>query len=260
MLSSSYWKKRILDSEAYAQQVAATLSLKQQKVYIRSYNRIKIEILDIYSKVQEGEILSRSDLWRYGKNEQLKKLIEEQFGLIATTQETKMREALEAVYEHTLHTTLGGLSSGPVVFNDLEKIQMDSIITEAFQGSNYSSRIYANTDAIAQRVKNDLERLVAQGTSPDKLVKELQRDFNIGYSNANRLIRTEASRVFNKASRNAYENAGVKQMEYLAENDSCEECHTYNGNLYDIFAAPTLPVHPHCRCCYAPVIDEESTQ
>ena len=33
------------------------------------------------------------------------------------------------------------------------------------------------------------------------------------------------------------------------------DCHSLDGKIFDIGTEPTLPRHPNCICCYAPVVD-----
>jgi hypothetical protein len=42
----------------------------------------------------------------------------------------------------------------------------------------------------------------------------------------------------------------------LIEDDEkiCEDCLALDGKTFDIDKAPTLPIHPNCRCCYVPVV------
>ena len=79
-------------------------------------------------------------------------------------------------------------------------------------------------------------------------------DLNVCYSYADRLVRTEASHVYNEAAKAAYKEAKVEKIRVLVENDACPICKKYK-QTYLLGQEPRLPAHPNCRCCYAPVID-----
>ena len=88
-----------------------------------------------------------------------------------------------------------------------------------------------------------------------QLKKKLMEDFNSKFYEADRLIRTEASHAYNSAALESYKQAGCTKVEYLAEDDCCEECEPYSGQVYLIEDAPTIPVHPNCRCTYLPILE-----
>ena len=84
------------------------------------------------------------------------------------------------------------------------------MLNENWAGANYSSRIWKNASAIGDRVKEDVTRLVLEGKNPDRIKAALMEDFNVSFSNADRLVRTEEAYVFSEASKAAYREAGVQ--------------------------------------------------
>ena len=87
-----------------------------------------------------------------------------------------------------------------VDWNLFTDMQAEAIVKADFLGQTYSARIWQNLDAIKARIEKDMIRLVIGGEYPHKLEEALMKDFNVGYMEANRLIRTEANRVFNSAA------------------------------------------------------------
>lgn len=74
---------------------------------------------------------------------------------------------------------------------------------------------------------------------------------------------TETRRAASVASMEAYQLAGVTQVEWLiAEGDECEDCAANNDEspipMGDAFPSGDTepPAHPNCRCAVSPVIED----
>lgn len=119
-------------------------------------------------------------------------------------------------------------------------------------------RIWENTNKLASSVQDKVTDLLVLGKTPQQVKREIREEFDVSYRVADRLIRTEASHVFNEASIERYASAGVQQVEIFVEADCCEECSELAAGSYNINETLILPVHPNCRCCNIPVIEEEA--
>ena len=139
-----------------------------------------------------------------------------------------------------------------VDWNLFTDMQAEAIVKADFLGQTYSARIWQNLDAIKARIEKDMIRLVIGGEYPHKLEEALMKDFNVGYMEANRLIRTEANRVFNSAALNTYISEGVTRFGIDVTEDErlCESCKEFIDKEFTIDTLPLLPDHPNCRCVY----------
>lgn len=251
--TSSYWKKLTLQSEKRAAALGFQLSKEYKKAYVKSYNRILREIERLATK---GSIsidnLTQSEVYDYGRMLNLKEIIETEFTDLTTTMVKGTEGVLSKVYETTL---VGAAKDFGIEFIAPNEFQVKAVVNQVYKGSNYSERIWNNNKALGGRIQADMERMIFQGRSPQTISKQLQRDFNVGYSNSNTLVRTEASRVYNEARTNSYKEFGIEEVEFLAEPGACNACSQHNGKVYKLEQGPHAPVHPNCRCTYAPVID-----
>lgn len=194
-------------------------------------------------------------MWRYGKQAQLRLMLQEEFTNLADHQDKVVGDTLRRVYEETLETELELLTGNKPIFNEVHRLSMEAHINEVYKGSNYSARLYKNANAIASRIALDMERLLTIGATPDDLMKQLQKDFSMGYNQSSTLVRTEASRIYNKAAAEGFKQAGVKQVEYDASLEACPICKQHDGYLFEFGQEPQLPAHPRCRCFYVPIIE-----
>lgn len=208
-------------------------------IYRRAYDELIAELADYIYRNAAGETFSRTELYRFRK-------------LYELTEELKRRlndEVTEKLFDvcNTVNTEVS--SENWSLFTDE---QAQAIVEADFKGQIYSARIWKNVDAIRDRIEQDMVRLVIGGEYPQKLEEALMRDFNVGYNEASRLIRTEASRVFNSAALNTYLAEGVTLFGIDVTDDErlCESCKEFIDKEYTIENLPVLPDHPNCRCCY----------
>lgn len=254
--TNAYWKKRIRKEEKKAWDIANRSANWQEHFYKESYKRIEREIDALYAEIQSGrkplDQLTRSELWRYKHYTQLQNLIVEESQSIGAKQLRLLDNTLESVFKATIGIDLDD-NSGITVMDNMALKQIKETV---WSGDSYSQRIWKNTNNLAARTKEKLTDLISIGKLPEEVKKELQAEFNVSARVADRLIRTEASHVFNTASMERYEEAGVEQVEILVEEDDsiCEDCQALDGQVFDIDKAPVLPLHPNCRCCYMPVV------
>lgn len=78
---------------------------------------------------------------------------------------------------------------------------------------------------------------------------------------AEMIARTEHARAVNTGTLQAYVNYGVKQVEIVTSKDGlvCDDClEIEDNNPHDVFEAQSLlPMHPNCRCAFAPVVTDD---
>ena len=53
-----------------------------------------------------------------------------------------------------------------------------------------------------------------------------------------------------------YKNSGIRRVKILTADDDkvCDVCKEESVKEYTLDTIPTLPFHPNCRCCIAPII------
>ena len=261
MASSDYWRKRALADEEKAQRIAGRVLREQRKVYRQAYVDIERALDALYTQaVDQGtESLTRTQLWQYSKYKQLKAVLQEQTGEIAKGQVTAIESTLERIFKDTIGAASKAFAGQDIRFNGVSDAQVKRLIKSNWSGESFSKRVWRNTREIARRVEKDVTDMMVLGKSPSAVKQQLMHDYNVGFRAADRLVRTEASHAYNSAALESYKAAGVTQVEVIIKpsEELCSDCSSLAG-VYDIDKVPRLPVHPHCRCTYAPVVDLEA--
>lgn len=261
-MAKKYWQDRALADEAKAQYIAENELLAQRKLYEKAYKQLENELNALYTQIQEKgiESLTRSELYRLSKYKELKASVVSEMEAIAASQVDGTTKALTKIVTTASNSVDRALKSKlGIAFNTISKAQVKKILSTNWSGTNYSTRIWENTSAIAKRIEKDITDMVMLGKNPMAVKSKLMQDLSVSYNAADRLVRTEASRVYNDSSMSRYKDAGVEKIEVLIGKDdrTCSECSEKAG-VYEVGKEPHLPIHPNCRCCYVPVIDLES--
>lgn len=251
----SYWTGRILKDEAKAQRIAGTAAREQQRLYREVYKQVTGAIDSLQLQIGTGQPVTRTQLWNYSKYLQLREMIDRELGRTGSAQISLLDDTCKKVFEFTLDTTLDRLGAKDKAFTFLNQPNIRQVLNQRWSGTSYSERVWSNTNNLAARVKESITNMIVKGSSTEDIKKGLMREFNVGYSYADRLIRTEASYTFNQASIEGYKEAGVEEVEFLAESDCCEDCAEHSGKRFKIGEEPQLPIHPNCRCCFIPVVE-----
>ena len=175
-------------------------------------------------------------------------------------------------YQMTLEDTLIGLFTeqykevsdllgimAPVINREAIK----TIIEYPYAGKMFSDRIWDNKDALVKHIKQTLTAGIIRGDSIQKMSRQLKKDLNVLYYQAERLVRTETNYAMNQGHLKGYADSGVvEKYEFLAAIDSrtSKLCKNQNGKVYKLSDAVVgvnfPPLHPHCRSTVVPVLED----
>ncbi len=130
---------------------------------------------------------------------------------------------------------------------------VERALDSRWNGSNFSSRIWDNTDKLADRLK-ELFTVKELSNMPEReMIKRIDQEFNVGKFNASRLIRTEVNYFYSKTKLDNWKKRGVKQYQLIAILDSrtskiCRSINKKTFNVSDaVFGKNIPPLHPFCR-------------
>ena len=248
--NQKYWAKRL---EKIQDEIQVENGI--DKIYARAYKSMEKELLSLHKAVvKNGGKMTRSQLYRM---RQYRELMQQITGISKSINEDVNKaiyETLEKAYEQTF-TELASVVDAST-FTLVDKKQVESIIKTKFYGSHFSDRVWSNTRAIAQRMKNDIVEAAVKGESRDVLVKRIKDDYDVAFFKADRIVRTETMRVLNQSSLQKYKEFGITKVKWLTSSGACPICQKFKNHIFDIDEC--LPIaHPNCKCTQIPIIDEE---
>lgn len=138
----------------------------------------------------------------------------------------------------------------------------------------FSKNIWANIDNLKARLDGLLATAMIRGDNPKEMVKYLKPlvKSTVGDSAyaAERIARTESSRVQHEAQVLSLKQNDYKYCKWYIEPGACKYCreiaHSNSGGnlpegIYEVDDCPDIPVHPNCRCSIGAYwLDEENVK
>lgn len=130
---------------------------------------------------------------------------------------------------------------------------IDKVINSKWSGANYSTRIWHNTRALAQDLKEELLVNLVTGRTDREVAEIIANKFAQGASNARRLVRTESCNLANQMEMQSYEECGIETYIYVATLDlkTSTVCRELDGKRFPVSeqhpGKNCPPMHPWCR-------------
>ena len=152
-------------------------------------------------------------------------------------------------------------------FKELSTKYNKNILDSHWHGSNYSKRIWKDTEALAKRLEELFTVESMTGMSEFEMAKAIATEFDRSIGVAQRLIRTEANYMANQAKLKAWRDRGVKEYRLIAVLDlrTSEICQKKDGKIYLVSEAVVNgeartypPFHPWCRTVAVAIIGKRS--
>lgn len=155
-------------------------------------------------------------------------------------------------YYKTVFQTQKGLGFGKS-FAMLNTSAIQKAVLKTYHASSYSKRIWGHNKQLSKEFREQLTTGIIKGESIDKLTKRIAKRMEVSKSNAKRLVRTETAYVFEQAAKDAYEQCGIEEYEFLATLDLktskiCQGLDTKVFKVRDAMPGTNYPpMHPNCR-------------
>ena len=256
-----YWQDRMADNQNKLSNKTARQIDKQMKKYYQSAAKQVIADFEAtYNKIlqqsAEGKDITPALLYRLDAYWQqqaqlrniLQKLGERQIALLTKEFELNFFEIYYSI-------ALEGLTA----FNTLDTATVQQMINGIWvaDGKHFSQRIWRNNELLIETLNDELIHCVATGAKTSRLKQVLQERFDVSYSNADMIARTELAHIQTQAAKKRYEDYGIQEMEVWADKDErqCEHCGKLHRQRFPIGSTPPVPAHPRCRCCIVPVVN-----
>lgn len=140
------------------------------------------------------------------------------------------------------------------------QIIIDTVGAAWAKAEHFSERIWANRQALADRLNDDFAKDIARGVAYDKVKRQLAETFeDVSSRNIKRLVFTEGTFAFNEAQARVHEEHFESYVvEPVKDQKVCEVCRDIHRQSEDKpFAFKDRaagvnfpPLHPWCRCVY----------
>lgn len=255
-----YWQDRMQKAQDEVSKKNIKAIEKQLKKYygnaakdcIREFEATYDKLL---ATIEAGKQPTPADLYKLDKywqmqgqlREQMQKLGDKQIALLSKYFETNF---FEVYYSLNIE--------GATAFSTIDAVVAQQMINQIWvaDAKSWSQRIWDNTEKLVETLNENLIYCVATGKKTTELKNLLQERFNVSYSQADSVVRTEIAHIQTQAAKKRYEDYGIQMVEVWADEDErrCDVCGKLHQKMYPIGANVPIPAHPRCRCCILPVI------
>lgn len=213
-------------------------------------DNVKKKLLAQYNAPAYSYRISRYEALQDNINIELKKLadIEQQIT------EVRYIDTIKEGYYHNIYDIQKGTGLG-FSFAQIDTKIMNMMLAEKWiDKSNFSQRIWKNSEKLGNYLKINLTADTMSGKSIQKIANQLSNYMNVGLYNATTLVRTEVNHFANESEMLSYEECGIEKYRFIATLDkiTCEHCAELDNkvfNLKDKKAGKNYPpIHPNDRC------------
>lgn len=241
--SPNYWSSRMDEIMAYVDRTDIDFFDELQNVYTEGRQNIQKEIYNFYAKYSKENNISmqeakkrlmREDLSDYRANAEkyfkqaekdpdLLKRLNEQYkagkvtrlealyldlewhlGKMSGALHKSFDRYLKEVAQYAYRKIIGGNSK-----STLNKAALEQIVKTPFNGKNYSSSIWGNTDDLAKDLKKVLTQGFIRGSGPVDMARELRKKYNVAKNRAEAIVRTDGTNVVNLSAAKRFEDFGL---------------------------------------------------
>lgn len=257
----AYWQDRMQASQrALAAKRQKEIDKRIRKYYKELSKSVIAEYEALYDKLllkeAAGEAVSPATLYSMDKYWSMNAQLRKRLNKTGSHLQAIMSKIFELVYWDSYKAiSLHGLEA----FSTIDDAGVQQVLNAvwAADGKTWSTRVWDNLSLLQQTLDEGLIQCVVAGKKTTDLKKELQNRFNVSYSRADTLVRTEMAHIQTEAAKQRYTDYGIQQVEIWADKDErrCDVCGKLHQKKYPVGAHVPIPAHPNCRCCIVPVIE-----
>ena len=294
----SYWSERQKQLKAYAAKEEERYMKRVTAYYEAELKRLERQIAAYYAAYGEENVIAYRNLLQTLPADDARLLIEQidefvkkypQYADLVPVRETiyrlnrleglqysiRMAEANIAGYADDLMTPYLTELSRRGVNDGMETLgfgnnfySINSDIVKQFvgvpwcNGENFSTRIWNDTQKLAETLNQQIAQGFARGDSYERLTKQLQDRFKrVNKRDAYRLIYTEGTYVMAESSMQPFTQDFQKYRIVTAEDDRvCPVCSGISSEVFEIEdrqpGTNFPPFHPYCRCTFTVVVED----
>lgn len=245
--ADKYWLSRLQADRKLAERAAETVEAEVRQALRSQYLQVARRLDELYAEAQAKGTLSRTKLWNYRAYRDLEAELSHYCEAGSLIQRESLTRALDGVFSDVIGRPASQFDPKAIVLPYNPRAFIDT----AWSGENFSSRIWKNTNRLADQIRTEAQLVVQGLKSPGQVKRELMKDYDVAWNQAERLVDTEISYVLNKANLEQYRRDEVGKVTIVnLDVNTCDKCKALEDQVFLIDDAPVLPIHPHCHCAY----------
>jgi SPP1 gp7 family putative phage head morphogenesis protein len=181
-----------------------------------------------------------------------------------------LKDAYESRFYREAYEIQKARRGGQMIIESNVSKRLRSVMNRPWTADDrtFSARIWANRDRLINNVLTELTQGIIAGRPLDDIAKRLDKTMGTGFSNAYRLVRTEAAHFAEEATYDSYKELDVERYQILATLDdrTSDICQEMDGQIFRLSEKSEgetyPPFHVNCRTTTIPAdeIDPDETR
>ena len=257
----AYWQDRMAKAQdALTAKRRKEIEKQLKKYYSSSMKKVIDEFERVYEKIQlaveEGKHPTPADLYKLDSYWKMQGQLKNELRKLGEKTIILMSEQFELNFFDIYYSIAIESEKAFTTISTEAARQMINQIWVA-DGKSWSQRIWEDTELLAETLNEGLIYCVAAGKKTTELKNVLQDRFNVSYSRADSLVRTETAHIQTQAAKQRYTDYGIEQVMVWADKDErqCDVCGELHQKKFPVGGKMPIPAHPNCRCCIVPVVE-----
>ena len=277
---ADYWKNRLFEAQKKWTDKDIDVINKMLRHYYKIARENIVEDFEaVYDKVlaqaEEGKPITPADLYKLDKYYKMQAQLQDTLQKLGDRTCEVLAKKFGQEYKH-IYSELAIDKEGKAIkastsdkkFSTIDEQGAKHIASQvwAADGKSWSERVWKNIGDLQRTLNEGLVDCVITGKKTTELKKKLMERFDVSYSRAETLVRTEMAHVETQAALDRYKSSGVENVRIVVEPDekTCKECSKWDDkiiNISDIHTGTNCPpFHPNCRCAIAPVVKDKKEE
>lgn len=294
----SYWTDRQEKLKKTAEKNEEAIQKRLKKIYAEEWKRLEKEIASYYQKYGKDNVIEyrkllialsdedkallmrdieafaekypqyadlmpvRETIYKLDRLQGLQMSIYIRQAEIAGYTEEQVRSYKEKLAKDGFNYASESMGFGSNFYSVDDDVIKNFVNIPFANGEDFSTRIWNNTQKLAQYLSTDIAQGFARGDSYDRLVKNLQKRFErVNKRDAYRLIYTEGTYVMAESSMQPFtEDFETYKLSPVMDQKTCPICRALSKKTFAIKdRQPGVnfpPLHPWCRCTFEIVVDD----
>ena len=256
-----YWEDRFTKTQDKLTQknikeVEAQIAKYYASTMEKILGRFEETYLKVISSIKDDRKPTPADLYKLDSYWQMQAQLRNELQKLGDKQAVLLSNKFEEEYK-SIYEAIA--IPAEVAYTTVDTAMAQEMINQVWcaDGKSWSERVWKNTDLLQQELNDELIDCLVAGRQATDLKRHLQEKFNVSYSRADALVRTEMAHIQTQAAQQRYTDAGINKVMVWASPDErrCDVCGNLHKKIYPALGKVPIPAHPRCRCCIVPVID-----
>ncbi len=246
-----------IDNQISLQETRRILTTSEYKKWRMTID----EYIEQAKKLNDDELLKELDVLskrtQISRYDSLLTQIKAENDIAYSKQLKLFEEHMIGVYETSYYQTVYNVQNNLKLYYQFGIIDIDEVkkvLSYKNAGTTLSKKIWGtHRKKVFSEVQTQIARGLVTTKTNKEIAKEIQKRYDVAYSSADRLVRTESNFYLNQANLDGLKETFADEYIYIATLDSrtSELCRELDGKIFKISEAKVgvnyPPMHPNCR-------------